>query len=116
MFQASRYNETRDRDEKLFRVQGKFPSLLPDFRQKCISCGDEAGNGTFYVCHATALRGEVWTKLVRPQEQSVFRYYPISTKLALLVAHVEAVPCVMFESPRCNAWRERDEKLFRPQD
>jgi hypothetical protein len=38
----------------------------------------------------------------------------MSSILSLVVAHVEGVPHVMFESPRCNAARAKYEKLFLP--
>jgi hypothetical protein len=55
-------------------------------------------------------------KLFRHQEQSAICYGPITTKLSLVVAHVDRVPRMMFESPGSNARRDRHKKLPRPQD
>jgi hypothetical protein len=44
-------------------------------------------------------------KLFRPQEKTARRYRPISTKLAVVVAHDERVPYVMFEFA---CWTRRD--------
>jgi hypothetical protein len=50
------------------------------------------------------------------QEKSALCYSPISTKLPLVLKRMEGVRSVMFELPRCNMSRDREGKLFRPQE
>jgi hypothetical protein len=58
-------------------------------------------------CEMTYGRKPFW-----PRDSSALHYSMISSKLPLHVQHGEEVPLVMFPSPRCNARRDRNEKLF----
>jgi hypothetical protein len=55
-------------------------------------------------------------RLFVPQYKSTLRYFPISTKLGRGVAHVKAVPRVVFTSPHSSARRDMDEKLSCPNE
>jgi hypothetical protein len=54
------------------------------------------------------VRREKYEKIFLPLEESALRSCPIS----MFVPHVEGMPHVMFERPRCIGRRDKEKKLF----
>jgi hypothetical protein len=66
-----------------------------------------------FELHSCSAEGDSDQKLYRPKEQSALYYWPITTKPALVVAHGQGVPSVMFQILPSNMRSGKDEELFR---
>jgi hypothetical protein len=94
-----------------FLLSGEVPFVKARFRQ----------NVQWEWCMKSAMC-DVWATLLQWEARmddklsdsrlSAFRYTPISTKPAVVIAHEVRVPRVMLESSHCNARRDKRLKCF----
>jgi hypothetical protein len=84
MFESPRYNARREMNEKFSgsRVSGNHYSPT-------------STESAMFV----EIRGEIWKRHGFGLKSNVLFYFPILTKLAMVVAYVEGVQYVRFQSP-----------------